>query len=320
MKIFLTYIILATSLQLFIGCGYTSEEEFSQPNSRIHLTTSKSIYFEDENITVTFDNIDVGVENLIAIYPKDSSFDYKNILRREDINGVKDGTVVFESIPKGVYEVRVFSKGSLNLEATITFEVGVSSTLFTMYEDAEEKISANWIQKLGHYKPIRVEGGYRSRGALVLTPEWIDNATNVAEYHLDMNNSKQKILEMDMGGLTNYRLPNLPDIGYIQHYKVGLYVQTTKGRRVMIWDSFFTHGGVEPFSTDYGNGNIWLSYPSPVEHVRGYDVGIAIDKWEHFRVDVEKELQKLEPNNTIIRIDTFLATGGFIDNLKLSLH
>ena len=313
MKIFLKNIILTILLQLLVGCGSSS----SPSTIDVKLTTSKSIYFEDENITVSFENLSTTEDNLIAIYPKDSSNEYKNIIQREDISGVKDGTITFDSISSGIYEVRAFSKDSLNLEANITFEV---NSIYTIYEDAEEDISANWIQKLGHYKPIRVDNGYKSKGALVLTPEWINDTTNLAEYHLDMNNSTQKILEMDMGGLSRYRLPNLPDIGYIQHYKVGLYVQTNSGKRIMIWDSFFTHGGVEPFSTDTGNGKIWLSYPSPVEHVRGYDIGIPIDKWEHFRVDVEKELQKLEPKNKIITIDTFLATGGFIDNLKLSVH
>ena len=150
-----------------------------------------------------------------------------------------------------------------------------------------------------------------------MAPEWIDNYSNIAEYQLDMNNSSQKILEMDMGGLKDYRLPNLPDAGYIQHYKVGVRVNTSNGKRAMLWDSFFNHGGVEPFKEGK-----WLSYPSPVEHVRGYEEvgGLAIDQWVHFRVDVEKELQKLEPDNKLLSIDTFFATGGFLDNLKLSTY
>jgi hypothetical protein len=97
------------------------------------------------------------------------------------------------------------------------------------------------------------------------------------------------------------------------HYKVGVYVQTIKGRRALLWDSFFNHGNVEAFS----DGR-WLSFPSPVEHVRGYEVGLSIDTWSHFRVDVEKALQQLEPDNEIVTIDTFFATGGFLDNIKLS--
>ena len=183
------------------------------------------------------------------------------------------------------------------------------------YENGESEISLNWIQKSGSYSPRITTNGFKSNGALVLVPEWINDNTNIAEYHLSMNDSTHKTLEMDMGGLSNYRLPTLNVDGYMPHYKVGVYVQTLNGRRAMLWDSFFNHGNVEPF-TD----GTWLSYPSPVEHVRGYDVGLAIDKWVHFRVDVEKELQKLEPDNEIVSIDTFFATGGFLDNLRLSTY
>jgi hypothetical protein len=184
-----------------------------------------------------------------------------------------------------------------------------------VYENAEIDISSQWIQKSGSYPPERAINGFDSQGALVLVPEWINKHTNIAEYHLDMNHSKQKTLEMDMGGLSKYTLPNLDIVGYMPHYKVGVYVQTLHGKRAMIWDSFFNHGNVEAFASGK-----WLSFPSPVEHVRGYEVGLGIDEWVHFRVDVEKELQKLEPDNEIITIDTFFATGGFLDNLRLSTY
>ena len=318
MKRFLQYILLTILFQIFIGCGGSSSDSSSTPVNKIKLTLIKSTYFEDENITLLFKDVTKEKNNWIAIYPKGSENSYKNILRREDINGtIQNGKISFEGLAEGKYEIRAFWEDSLEPKASVLFEVILP---YTIYEDAEDNISSNWVQVLGHYKPIRVENGYKSKGALVLTPEWISNVSNIAEYHLDMNNSTQKILEMDMGGLSTYRLPNLPNVGYIQHYKVGVYVQILNGRRAMTWDSFFNHGHVEPFSDDYGNGNIWLSYPSPVEHVRGYDVGLAIDKWVHFRVNVEKELQKLEPENRVLSINTFLATGGFIDNLKLSSY
>ena len=188
----------------------------------------------------------------------------------------------------------------------------------TVYEDAESAISPNWKHVSGSIKPLRVADGFNSRGTLVLTPEWIDDYTNKSEFHLAMNNSTQKILEVDMGGLANYRLTNLDNTGYIQHHSIGLYVHTKNGTRALLWDSFFNHGNVKAFTND----GYWLNYPSPVEHVRGYTGagGLAVDQWAHFKVDVEKELQKLEPNNTLISIDTFFATGGFLDNLKLSKY
>ncbi len=308
-------LLLFITVIFFIGCGSSSEKSVAPTPPKVEITSSKSSYFEDENITINFKNMFGNKDDWIGIYSKGSSNNFKNSLRRQDTNGSKNGQFLFEGIKKaGFYEARAFFKDSLNLEASISFEI---VPLGIIYEDAENNISSNWIQILGNYKPLRVSGGFKSKGALVLTPEWIDDYSNIAEYHLDMNNTTHKILEMDMGGLKDYRLPNLPNFGYIQHYSVGVYVNTSNGKRAMLWDSFFNHGHVEPFKKGK-----WLSYPSPVEHVRGYKEvgGLDIDKWVHFRVDVEKELQKLEPNNKIISIDTFFATGGFLDNLKLSKY
>jgi len=303
--------ILSIIFIMLVGCGSSSSKE--KPIAKVKITTSKLSYFEEENITISFKNMLGNKDDWIGIYSKGSSNDFKNILRRKDTNGSKSGKFVFEGIQEaGAYEARAFFKDSLVLESSISFEILSNAVL---YEDAENNISTGWRQILGHYKPLRVPNGFKSKGALVLTPEWIDDYTNIAEYHLDMNNSVQQILEIDMGGLKDYRLPNLPNFGYIQHHSVGVYVHTTKGERAMLWDSFFNHGKVKPFKKGR-----WLNYPSPVEHVRGYKEvgGLDIDKWVHFRVDVEKELQKLEPDNKLLSIDTFFATGGFLDNLKLS--
>jgi hypothetical protein len=301
---------------LFVGCGSSSEEDSPTVIPlEVEIVSAKNSYFEEENITINFKNMLGDEHDWIGIYRKGSSNDFQNLLRRKDTNGTKDGHFIFEGIKElGIYEARAFFQDSLVLESSISFEI---LPLAILYEDAENNISSKWRQISGTYKPIRVPNGFHSRGALVLTPEWVDNYSNIAEYQLDMNNSSQKILEMDMGGLKDYRLPNLPNKGYIQHYNVGVRVETSDGNRAMLWDSFFNHGNVEPFK----DGK-WLSYPSPVEHVRGYEEvgGLPIDQWVHFRVDVEKELQKLEPDNQVISIDSFFATGGFLDNIKLSKY
>jgi len=298
----------------FIGCGDSTE---TREPLEIELNSSKESYFSDENISISFKNVDTRRDAWIVISSENNStYKHKNILFREDINHSKEGEIFFGSLDVGVYQSELFYEESLKSEANSSFRVLSAGTL---YEDAEDTISKNWRVISGDYTPIRVKGGFnKSKGALVLPPEWIDNYTNLAEYHLDMNNSKEKILEVDMGGLSNYRLPNLVDRGYIQHYSIGVYVDTFYGKRALLWDSFFTHGGVEPFTTDH----FWLNYPSPVEHVRGYEEvgGLPIDKWVHFRVNVDSELQKLEPNNRILTIETFFATGGFLDNLKLSAY
>ena len=297
----------------FIGCGDSATQSIPL---EAELNSSKESYFSDENISIAFKNVDTNRGAWITIRSKNGTYKYKDIILREDLNHSKEGEIFLGHLDVGLYQSELFYKESLHAEANSSFRVLSAGTL---YEDAEDNISGNWRVISGNYTPIRVKGGFHnSKGALVLPPEWIDDYTNLAEYHLDMKNSKEKILEVDMGGLSNYRLPNLIDRGYIQHHSIGVYVDTFYGKRALLWDSFFTHGEVAPFTTDH----FWLNYPSPVEHVRGYeDVGgLPIDKWVHFRVNVDSELQKLEPNNRILTIETFFATGGFLDNLKLSAY
>jgi hypothetical protein len=132
-----------------------------------------------------------------------------------------------------------------------------------------------------------------------------------------MNNDTQKILELDIGGLADHRIATVTINGYMPHFSIGLYVNTTQGRRSMLWDSFFNHGNVHAFKKVYGENTVWLCYPSPVEHVRGF-FEIPVDQWDHFRVDLEEALHVLEPDNHILSVSTFFVTGGILDNIQLS--
>jgi hypothetical protein len=189
-----------------------------------------------------------------------------------------------------------------------------------MYEDAEDGLSNEWIHHVGNYAPIRVTNGVENNGVLALATEWTQNGTvNVAEYYLPLNNTTQKILEMDIGGVANYLLPNKVEgqEGYMSHFAIGVTIHTQNGKRKMLWDSFLNHENIEAYRIDYGAGNIWMYFPSPVEHVRGY-LNVDIHQWDHFRVDVESALKEFEPSNEVISIDFLLLTGGFVDNIKLS--
>jgi hypothetical protein len=99
------------------------------------------------------------------------------------------------------------------------------------------------------------------------------------------------------------------------HYSVGVIVETKLGQRSMEWNSWYTHQGYQPRKDDNGH-NIFLKYPSPVEMVRGWYA--PINRWTHLEVNLETELQRLEPNNRIYKIIQFFTTGGFLDNITLS--
>ena len=291
----------------------------AQPN--VELTSSKAVYLPNELIYINFDHMLGASEDWIGIYPAGSSYEFENVVAWKNTGGTEEGELSFEGLPTGEYNIRAFFNNSLTKEAEITISVHNEPVVSTIYEDAEDGLSPNWVHASGNFAPLRANRGFESNGTVVLVTQWTNGGTqNVAEYHLDMNNTTQKVLEMDIGGVYDYLLPNkLPEhVGYMSHFAVGVHVTTLNGTRRMLWDSFLNHGNVNAYSSDYGNGNIWMYYPSPVEHVRGWYEDIHT--WQHFKVNIESELRKLEPNNKIVKINYFIATGGFLDNLKLSSH
>jgi len=286
------------------------------------IETDKNEYNVSENITVNFQSMQGEInQDWVAIYPKDSDIDGSNILLWAYTDGSVNGSVTLGKLPVGEYEVRAFFNNSYNLEATYAFKVKHTEGNSTVYEDGENGLSPNWIHVTGDYEPIHVDNdGFNSNGALALVTEWVYNTTNLALYYLPLENTMQKILEMDIGGLSNFHIPNKPanQIGYMSHFAIGVGIHTTDGKRRMLWDSFLNHQNVDPYrTTNEEGGNVWLYYPSPVEHVRGF-FGIDIHQWDHFRVDIETQLKILEPDNEVISVDYLFLTGGFLDNIKLS--
>jgi hypothetical protein len=289
----------------------------------VSVQTDKQVYDTSEEINVTFEHMFGDVGDWIAIYPKGSSNDWKNVKDWTYTEGLINGELSFKKLPIGHYEVRAFFKNSYTLESSHEFEIQLSDVNSTVYENGDNGLSPHWIHQSGDYAPIYVDNdGFNSIGALALVTEWVYNTTNLALYYLPLNNTTQKILEMDIGGLSNFHIPNKPatQIGYMSHFAIGVGIHTTDGKRRMLWDSFLNHQNVDPYRTTNEDGsNVWLYYPSPVEHVRGF-FGIDIHQWDHFRVDIETELKILEPNNEVISVDYLFLTGGFLDNIKLSSH
>lgn len=255
----------------------------------------------------------------IGIFPVGSESKFENAYDWEWTDAVKTGESTFHGLPAGNYEARAFFNNGFEVKATYAFTVTKVVKPATILEDAENGLNPNWTQILGRYAPKRATPGFDGTGTLVLTPEWKHengNWENLAEYKLPLNYSIQTILEMDIGGLPNYKLSNLSRKGYMPHFSIGVYVKTTKGWRALMWDSYFNHINASAHIADYGNGYIWLNFPSPVEHVRGWYK--PIDYLSHFRVDIEASLKQLEPDNKLIYIYSLYLTGGFLDNIKLS--
>ena len=195
----------------------------------------------------------------------------------------------------------------------IIFSQGTPILPPTVYEDVENGLSDQWVIADDAGKEL----GYSRASMRVIRPSFNDSsaclrfqgtgAGSQNIYRLPMYNTTQTILEVDVGGFAGQNQP---------HYLLGVYANTLEGERVIYWDSWIKHdGGGRPTKKIYGS-NTFLGFPSPIELVRGYHYAPQ-DQVETFRVDINKELKKLEPNNRVISITHFIAGGGYIDNIRL---
>jgi hypothetical protein len=188
----------------------------------------------------------------------------------------------------------------------------------TVLEDAEGgTLNPNWVTARGNrpgyiWPTPNIAGAPSGTGVMVHHAN--GDGASLYRYELPVNNTSQMILSMDCGGLPNHKFDEYPR-GYIPHNGVGVVVETKLGQRIMNWDSWYTHQGSEPKLYDNGH-NVFLNYPAPVEMVRGWYAPTT--QWDHFEVNLNTELRRLEPDNEVIRIVQFFTTGGYLDNITLS--
>jgi len=283
------------------------------------IETSKASYTANESITVALSNMSGASNDWVGIYPVGSSNAWGNVVSWKYTAGIVNGNLTLNGIPAGNYEARAFFRNSYNVEATDTFSVVADNLPPTVYEDAENGISGDWVTTAGNYSAIHVNSGFDSSGAVQLKTEWINDTRNISEYQLNLhNNTSQQILEVDVGGVGNAGespagIHSHWAPGTMPHYKIGVIATTTLGYRLIMWSSFYTHSNIPATKRDYGSW-VSLTFPSPWEQVRWNG---NKNLWERHRFDVQAYIHQLEPNNTLISIDKFIATGGNLDNITL---
>ncbi len=285
----------------------------------VTLSLDRNAYKSNQPITVTFANMSGNEDDWVGIYPAGKESNWDNRIDSKWVSG-QSGSVTFDPLPAGLYEVRAFFNGNYESKGVksfaVSFEGDGNNGTSTMYEDADNGISSAWKTMSGPFVPEAING------AVKLTTNWETNTHNSAFYELPMDNDKETILEVDIGGVGAAGghiggIHAYAPAGYMAHFGMGVIVETTNGIRGMTWDSFLNHENVDAYINDYGDGNIELLYPSPIEQVRGFGY-TDINLWEHFKVDLNAYLQQLEPGNQIIKVKTFYSSGGYLDNIKLS--
>ena len=284
----------------------------SDPNYHdINLTLNKNVYAQNELVYVNYNYMEGNPTDWIGIYPAGASYEFENVIDWKYTGGGVQGELALggfpgdtelhgstpmPGLPAGDYEIRAFFNNSLGQEAMVSFTVTEQPVTSTIYEEANGVISPDWLHVSGPYPPTYYSGVVRLRA------NWINSTTNRSEYTLPFNvpNTIDKVLELDVGGVGRWT----------PHFSVGVLVQTTNGSRRMLWDSYLNHFNV----TANKQGNV-LSFPTYIELQRN-----NANQVNHFRVNVDKYLKILEPNNKVISITDFFATGGDLDNIKLSSH
>jgi hypothetical protein len=87
------------------------------------LNTNKVSYTSHENIIATYKDTTNGQRDWIAIYPKNSSNAWANVIQWKWIKGKVNGNTTFTKLPVGEYEVRVFFNNTFQDEARKAFRV-----------------------------------------------------------------------------------------------------------------------------------------------------------------------------------------------------
>ncbi len=182
---------------------------------------------------------------------------------------------------------------------------------FMLYEDAEGGLNPQWIVKRGDTTPTRIVAHNNSQYAIHLPVSWYQDANgnwhNPHEYHLPLHNEQASYLEVDVGG-TGEEVP---------HYVLGVIIKSSYGKRTLLWDSWYNHQGLKAHMSTNEDGSASMVFPSPIELVRGFGYE-STTTWSHFSVNIIAYLQQFEPNNQLIEVETFVATGGDLDNILLA--
>jgi uncharacterized protein (DUF2141 family) len=296
-------------VRVFFNNSLVSEaiHAFSVAIANVGLTTEKATYNPNEIVHATFDSMRGVADDWIGIFPVGAGDAQADAVQWRSTNSQLAGTLSFDGLIAGSYEVRsYFGVDKQKTVAITVLNIPITSVLF---DDSENGINPEWVHYAGIYDITRVTpGANESLGAVRMRAYWV-NGANPSGYYLPLSPvaTGKKVLNIDMRARAN------------PHFNFGLIVETKNGTRRIIWDSFFNHNGnpptniVPPFHSS--NGYI-LNNPAPDD----YHYFGSTQVFRHYKINVEKTLRHLEPDNEIVNITGFTCTGGEYDNITLSSH
>lgn len=210
----------------------------------------------------------------------------------------------------GVLIFLLIGCGSSGQDATLspysveTYDVNENATV---YETAEDGVVTRWLVTEGPYEVqnagIGANGSVRS---ILLRENWQEHDdgtfSNEAFYVLETPNDKGQFnLEFDMRVYDDLDQPC---------FLFGVKVETNYGSKIMVFDIYTQHIGLEAYVSD------WDEMVFPLDETYRFG-GFG---WRHLTFDLEEYLHLFEPNNQIISVEKFFVRGGdiFLDNIRLT--
>jgi hypothetical protein len=111
--------------KLFYGHDFVTSKSFGVEDGivKTDIKTSKDVYSDYETIKVNFQSASGDNNDWIGLYPKGVDSQWGNQLQWSWTNGKSSGEKVFNGLPAGEYEVRIFFNNSFHEEASYGFKV-----------------------------------------------------------------------------------------------------------------------------------------------------------------------------------------------------
>ena len=102
-------------------------------NKKVIFNSLFKEYYSEDKIKIKFSNVPIAFDyaNWVAIYPKESSTEFLNVIQWKWIAQKRKGSLTFDPLPKGEYEARLFYNNSFKTEKIASFTVVDSDTLPT---------------------------------------------------------------------------------------------------------------------------------------------------------------------------------------------
>ena len=283
------------------------------PEEEFIVKSEKNIYKSNELIRIYFNHMRGTGSDWIGIFPIGADNQKESAIEWRDAKSLVTGELTFNGLPTGDYEARAYF-ATLHKQ-TIPFSVEEQEDISTLFEDAEEGIDPRWNHYAGQFPLRRLNvGAQGSEHSIRANIDMSADRHNLSGYYFPFGETdkKLKFLNLDVR------------IGMSSH--VGdftVFIKTKNGNRRIIWAVYLNHPGNDfsgnaEFTPPFHSSNGYvLMNPAPSDYY-------LIARNEHssrftnYKINVEKTLRILEPDNELLSITGFTTSGGDFDNITLS--